>query len=91
MLNCQEWSFLGKDDAQIFHGDNFGGQLAFHKVLFVNGCYGLYILKYLKIFSLGNLTLSFMEWYFLFVSFMKDLSCFSVSVYITKISLMNRR
>ena len=61
MLNCQECSFLVKDDAQIFHGDNVDGQLAFHKILFVNGCYCLYKLKYLKIFSLGNLTLSFME------------------------------
>ena len=38
-----------KEDVQILYGDNFGGQLAFHKVLFENGCYGLYKLKCLKI------------------------------------------
>ena len=29
-----------KDDVQVLHGDNFGGQLAFHKVFFEKDCYG---------------------------------------------------
>ena len=38
ILDCKEYIFLVKGDVQILHGDNFAGQLAFHKVLFVNGC-----------------------------------------------------
>ena len=49
MFDCKEYSFLVKEDVQILHGDNFGSQLAFYEVLFVNGCYGLYKLKCLKI------------------------------------------
>ena len=49
MLGCTEYSFLVKEDAQILHGGNFGGQLAFYKVLFADGCDGLYKLKYLRI------------------------------------------
>ena len=48
MLDCKEYSLLVKENVQILHGGNFGGQLAFDKVLFVNG-YGLYKLKCLKI------------------------------------------
>ena len=56
MLDCKEYSFLMKEDVQIVHGDNFGGQLAFCKVLFANGCYGLHKLKCLKIqFSLWKI------------------------------------
>ena len=44
-----KYSFLVKEDVQILHGDNFGGQLAFDKVLFANSCYGLYKLECLKI------------------------------------------
>ena len=43
-------TFLDEDeDVQNLHGDNFDGQLAFHKVLFANGCYGFYKVKCLKI------------------------------------------
>ena len=63
MLGCKEYSFLVKDD-----------------VLFANGCYGLYKLNFLSknsIFSLKNFKSNFIEWYLLFISFMKDLSSFS--------------
>ena len=33
-LDCKEYSFLVKEDVQILHGDNFGDQLAFYKMLF---------------------------------------------------------
>ena len=49
MLDCKEYSFLVKEDLQILHGDNFGGQLVFYKLLFEKGCYGIYKLKCLKI------------------------------------------
>ena len=40
----------------ILHGDKFGGQLVFYKVLFVNDYYVLYKLKCLKVqFSLWNI------------------------------------
>ena len=56
MLDYKEMLFLVKEDVQILHGDNFGGQLAFYKVLFANGCYGLYELVCLKIqFSLWKI------------------------------------
>ena len=42
MLDCKESSFLVKQDVQILHGDNFGGQLAFCKALFAKCSYGLY-------------------------------------------------
>ena len=42
-------SFLCSEEVRILHGDNFGGQLTFYEVLFVNCWYGLYKLKYLKI------------------------------------------
>ena len=69
-----KYSFLVKEDVQILHGDNFGGQLAFDKVLFANSCYGLYKLECLKIqfFFLENLKSNFMKC-FSFLSFMKDL------------------
>ena len=60
MLDCKECSFLVKEDVQILHEDNFGGQLAFYKVLFANGCYGLYKLKCLKIqFLFGKFKVKF--------------------------------
>ena len=34
MLDCKEYPFLVKEDVQILHGDNFGDQLAFYKMLF---------------------------------------------------------
>ena len=49
MLGCMEYSFLVKEDVQILHGGNFGGHLAFYKVLFADGFHGLYKLKCLKI------------------------------------------
>ena len=53
MLYLKEYSLLVKEDVQVLHRDNFGGQLAFHKVLFANGCYSLYKLNCLKVqFSL---------------------------------------
>ena len=53
MLDYKEYSFLVKEDVQILHEDNFGNHLAFYKVLFASGCYGIYKLKCLKIqFSL---------------------------------------
>ena len=56
MLNCKEKSFLVKEDVQILHRDNAGGQLAFYKVLLANGCHGLYKLKCLNIqFSLWKI------------------------------------
>ena len=56
MLDCKEYSFLVKEDVRILHGNNFGSQLAFYKVLFANGCYGLYKLKCLEIqFSLWKI------------------------------------
>ena len=48
MGDCKEYSFSVKDNVPILHEGNFGGQLVFYKVLFVNGC-GLYKLKCLKI------------------------------------------
>ena len=42
-------SFLCSEEVWILHGDNFGGQLTFYEMLFVNCWYGLYKLKYLKI------------------------------------------
>ena len=60
MLGCKKYYFLVKEDVQIFHGDNFGGQLAYYKVLFENGCYGLYKLKCLKFnFLFGKLKVTF--------------------------------
>ena len=56
MLDCKEYSLLVEEDVQILHGDKFGGQLAFYKVLLANDCYGLYKLKCLKIqFSLWKI------------------------------------
>ena len=49
MLGCTEYSFLVKEDVHILHGGNFGGQLAFYKMLFADGCDDLYKLKCLKI------------------------------------------
>ena len=42
MIDCKEYCFffLMKDDVQVLHGDNFGGQLAFYKVFFEKDCYG---------------------------------------------------
>ena len=48
MRDCNEYSFLEKEDVQILHGDNFGSQLAFLKVLFGNSCFDLYKLKCLN-------------------------------------------
>ena len=48
MVDCNEYSFLVKENVHILHEGNFGGQLVFYKVLFVNSC-GLYKLKCLKI------------------------------------------
>ena len=45
MVDCREYSFLVKEDVQILHGD----QLTCYKVLFANGCWGLYNLKCLKL------------------------------------------
>ena len=48
ILDCKEYPFLVKDDMRILHGDKL--------LLFVNGCYGLYKLKCLKIqFSLWKI------------------------------------
>ena len=49
MLGCTGYSFLVKEDVQILLGGNFGGQLAFYKVMFADGCDDLYKLKCLKI------------------------------------------
>ena len=40
MLDRKEYSLV-KEDEQILHGDNFGGQLTFCKVLFANGLWYL--------------------------------------------------
>ena len=45
MLDCKEYSLIVKKDVQILHGD----MEIKKKVLFTNGCYGLYELKCLKI------------------------------------------
>ena len=37
-----------KEDVQILHGDNFGGQLAFYKGFFANG---IYLYLYYMFFS----------------------------------------
>ena len=56
MLDCKECSLIVKEDVQVLHGDDFGGQLAFCKVLFANGCYNLNKLKGLKVqFSLWKI------------------------------------
>ena len=49
MLDCKECSFSVSEDESILHADNFDGQLALFKVLFLNDCYGLLKLKCLKI------------------------------------------
>ena len=60
MLDCKEYSFLVVKDVQILHEDNFGAQLVFYKVLFANGCYGLYKPKCLKIqFFFGKFKVKF--------------------------------
>ena len=67
MLGCKKYSFLVKEDAQISHGDNFGCQLAFYKMLFANGCYGLYKLKCLKIqFSLWKIESQIYRMFFIY-------------------------
>ena len=40
-----------KEDVQILHGDNFGGQLAFYKGFFANG---IYLYLYYICFFLNN-------------------------------------
>ena len=32
MVDCKEYSFLVKEDVQILHGDNFGGQSNFDQM-----------------------------------------------------------
>ena len=76
MLDCKEYYFLVKEDVQILHGDKFGGQLAFYKVLLGNGCSGLYKLQSLKI--------QFSLWKILSQNF--NSSSFSDLVHTTKIS-----
>ena len=71
IVDCKEYSFLVKEDVQILHGDKFGGQLAFYKLMFENGCYGICKLKYLKI------QISLSKTCFLFISFIKNLISFS--------------
>ena len=41
MLDCKEYPFIVKEDAQFLHGDILGGQLDSCKVLFVNDYDGL--------------------------------------------------
>ena len=37
MHDCKKYSFLVKWGVQILHGDNFGGKMVFHEVLFATG------------------------------------------------------
>ena len=86
-----KYSFLVKEDVQILHGDNFGGQLAFDKVLFANSCYGLYKLECLKIqfFFFGKFKVKFYEMFFISVIYEGFIFSPSVVFMESKFSFLN--